>query len=88
MSDENKINIDSIADGTVDINHYLKVQSIAISTILNEEMLRRRVSNFLLDLKVCGVNYSDYDSYKKLCKLLDEMNEDKTYKRLDIVLDE
>ena len=86
LKDEHNIDI---ADGSVDITHYLEVQRIAIDSTLNAEMLRRRISNFLLDLNINKqFHIYDFDSYTKLCELLEEMCENETYKKLDVVLND
>lgn len=48
---------------------------VVIEAILGKEMLKRNVRSLLLELMEHNINITNFDSYKKLTKLLDEMDE-------------
>lgn len=48
---------------------------VVIEAILGKEMLKRNVQSLLFELMEQDINITDFNSYKRLTKLLDEMDE-------------
>lgn len=53
-----------------------KMENYVITeAILSKELLKRNIRSLFLELEENNINITDFDSYKKLSKMLDEMDE-------------
>ncbi len=53
-----------------------KMENYVITeAILGKELLKRNIRSLFLELEDNNINITDFDSYKKLSKMLDEMDE-------------
>lgn len=53
-----------------------KMENYVITeAILGKELLKRNIRSLFLELEENNINITNFDSYKKLSKMLDEMDE-------------
>ena len=48
---------------------------VVIESLLSKEMVKRKIKTLFLELEKNDINITDFDSYKALIKMLDEMDE-------------